>query len=180
MLEQYKSRLAYEIGVIKTTGFASYFLIVSDFIGYAKSNDIPVGPGRGSAAGSLVAYCLDITNIDPIRWDLLFERFLNPERVSMPDIDVDFCFEKRERVIEYVTQKYGKDNVAQIITFGTMKSKAAVRDVGRALGLPYAAVDQIAKLIPTTLDISIDQALERGAEAPGAIPERRSGEGAHR
>ena len=159
MLEQYRSRLSYEIGVIKTTGFASYFLIVSDFIGFAKSNDIPVGPGRGSAAGSLVAFCLDITNIDPIRWDLLFERFLNPERVSMPDIDVDFCFEKRERVIEYVTQKYGKDNVAQIITFGTMKSKAAVRDVGRALGMPYADVDQIAKLIPTTLDISIDQAM---------------------
>ncbi len=159
MLEQYRSRLSYEIDVIKTTGFASYFLIVSDFIGFAKSNDIPVGPGRGSAAGSLVAFCLDITNIDPIRWDLLFERFLNPERVSMPDIDVDFCFEKRERVIEYVTQKYGKDNVAQIITFGTMKSKAAVRDVGRALGMPYAAVDQIAKLIPTTLDISIDQAM---------------------
>ena len=104
MLEQYKARLAYEIDVIKTTGFASYFLIVSDFIGYAKSNDIPVGPGRGSAAGSLVAFCLDITNIDPIRWDLLFERFLNPERMSMPDIDVDFCFEKRERVIEYVTR----------------------------------------------------------------------------
>ena len=159
MLDQYKSRLTYEIDVIKTTGFASYFLIVSDFIGYAKSNDIPVGPGRGSAAGSLVAFCLDITNIDPIRWDLLFERFLNPERVSMPDIDVDFCFEKRERVIDYVTQKYGKDNVAQIITFGTMKSKAAVRDVGRALGMPYAAVDQIAKLIPATLDISIDQAM---------------------
>jgi DNA polymerase-3 subunit alpha len=159
MLEQYRSRLSYEIDVIKATGFASYFLIVSDFIGFAKSNDIPVGPGRGSAAGSLVAFCLDITNIDPIRWDLLFERFLNPERVSMPDIDVDFCFEKRERVIEYVTQKYGKDNVAQIITFGTMKSKAAVRDVGRALGMPYAAVDQIAKLIPTTLDISIDQAM---------------------
>ncbi len=159
MLEQYRSRLSYEIDVIKATGFASYFLIVSDFIGFAKSNDIPVGPGRGSAAGSLVAFCLDITNIDPIRWDLLFERFLNPERVSMPDIDVDFCFEKRERVIEYVTQKYGKDNVAQIITFGTMKSKAAVRDVGRALGMPYAAVDQIAKLIPTTLDITIDQAM---------------------
>ncbi|MGA2107412.1 MAG: DNA polymerase III subunit alpha [Syntrophorhabdales bacterium] len=159
MLEQYRSRLSYEMDVIKATGFASYFLIVSDFIGFAKSNDIPVGPGRGSAAGSLVAFCLDITNIDPIRWDLLFERFLNPERVSMPDIDVDFCFEKRERVIEYVTQKYGKDNVAQIITFGTMKSKAAVRDVGRALGMPYAAVDQIAKLIPATLDISIDQAM---------------------
>jgi len=157
--EKYRNRLAYEMDVIKTTGFASYFLIVADFIGYAKSQDIPVGPGRGSAAGSLVAYCLDITNIDPIKYDLLFERFLNPERISMPDIDVDFCFEGRERVIEYVTNKYGKDNVAQIITFGTMKSKAAVRDVGRALGLPYANVDQIAKLIPATLDISIEQAL---------------------
>jgi DNA polymerase-3 subunit alpha len=157
--QKYKARLAYEMDVIKKTGFASYFLIVADFIGYAKSHDIPVGPGRGSAAGSLVALCLDITNVDPIKYDLLFERFLNPDRVSMPDIDVDFCFEKRERVIEYVTNKYGKDNVAQIITFGTMKSKAAVRDVGRALGLPYAQVDQIAKLIPATLDISIEQAM---------------------
>ena len=161
--DRYRTRLNYEIDVIKTTGFASYFLIVADFIGYAKSNDIPVGPGRGSAAGSLVAFCLDITNIDPIKYDLLFERFLNPERISMPDIDVDLCFVKRERVIEYVTNKYGKENVAQIITFGTMKSKAAVRDVGRALGVPYANVDQIAKLIPATLDISIEQAL---AEEP--------------
>jgi DNA polymerase III subunit alpha len=159
LAKKYQDRLDYEIEVIKKTGFASYFLIVSDFIRYAKNSDIPVGPGRGSAAGSLVALCLDITNIDPIRWDLLFERFLNPERISMPDIDVDFCFEKRERVIDYVTQKYGKDNVAQIITFGTMKSKAAVRDVGRALGLPYGNVDAIAKLIPTTLNISIDQAM---------------------
>jgi DNA polymerase-3 subunit alpha len=157
--EKYKARLAYEMDVIKSTGFASYFLIVADFIGYAKSQDIPVGPGRGSAAGSLVAFSLDITNVDPIKYDLLFERFLNPERVSMPDIDVDFCFEGRERVIEYVTNKYGKDNVAQIITFGTMKSKAAVRDVGRALGLPYTHVDQIAKLIPATLDITIEQAM---------------------
>jgi DNA polymerase-3 subunit alpha len=163
MRTQYKARLDYEIGVIKQTGFASYFLIVSDFITWAKTHEIPVGPGRGSAAGSLVAYCLNITNIDPIRYDLLFERFLNPERISMPDIDVDFCFEKRERVIEYVTNKYGKDNVAQIITFGTMKSKAAVRDVGRALGMPYADADRIAKLIPAALDISIDQAL---AEEP--------------
>jgi DNA polymerase-3 subunit alpha len=150
----YRTRLDYEMDVIKRMGFASYFLIVADFIGYAKSQDIPVGPGRGSAAGSLVAYCLDITNIDPIRYDLLFERFLNPERVGMPDIDVDFCFEKRERVIEYVTQKYGKENVGQIITFGTMKSKLAVRDVGRALGLPYAKVDEIAKLIPPNISIS--------------------------
>jgi DNA polymerase-3 subunit alpha len=157
--EKYTARLAYEIDVIKSTGFASYFLIVADFIGYAKSQDIPVGPGRGSAAGSLVAFSLGITNVDPIKYDLLFERFLNPERVSMPDIDVDFCFEGRERVIEYVANKYGKDNVAQIITFGTMKSKAAVRDVGRALGLPYTQVDQIAKLIPATLDITIEQAM---------------------
>ncbi len=163
LAKEYQDRLDYEIEVIKKTGFASYFLIVSDFIRYAKSSDIPVGPGRGSAAGSLVALCLDITNIDPIRWNLLFERFLNPERISMPDIDVDFCFEKRERVIDYVTQKYGKDNVAQIITFGTMKSKLAVRDVGRALGLPYGNVDAIAKLIPNTLNISIDQAM---AEEP--------------
>jgi DNA polymerase-3 subunit alpha len=161
--EKYRKRLAYEMDVIKKTGFASYFLIVADFIGYAKTNDIPVGPGRGSAAGSLVAFCLDITNVDPIKYDLLFERFLNPERISMPDIDVDLCFEGRERVIDYVTNKYGKENVAQIITFGTMKSKAAVRDVGRALGLPYASVDHIAKLIPATLDISIEEAL---AEEP--------------
>ncbi|HQI97433.1 MAG TPA: DNA polymerase III subunit alpha [Syntrophorhabdus sp.] len=147
-LEQtYKKRLSYELDVIKNTGFASYFLIVADFIQYAKSSGIPVGPGRGSAAGSLVAYCLGITDIDPIKYDLIFERFLNPERVSMPDIDVDFCKRGRDRVIEYVTEKYGTDNVAQIITFGTMQSKAAVRDVGRALGMPYAEVDKIAKLI---------------------------------
>ena len=147
-LEQtYKKRLSYELDVIKNTGFASYFLIVADFIQYAKSSGIPVGPGRGSAAGSLVAYCLGITDIDPIKYDLIFERFLNPERVSMPDIDVDFCKRGRDQVIEYVTEKYGTDNVAQIITFGTMQSKAAVRDVGRALGMPYAEVDKIAKLI---------------------------------
>ena len=156
---KYDERLRYELEVIKKTGFAGYFLIVSDFIAYARSQDIPVGPGRGSAAGSLVAYCLGITSIDPIKYDLLFERFLNPERISMPDIDVDLCIEGRERVIQYVTEKYGKENVAQIITFGTMKSKAAVRDVGRALALPYAEVDKIAKLIPASLDISIDQAL---------------------
>ena len=146
--ERYKERLKYEIGVIKKTGFADYFLIVADFINYAKTHGIPVGPGRGSAAGSLVAYCLGITDIDPIKYDLIFERFLNPERISMPDIDVDFCKDGREDVIRYVTEKYGDDKVAQIITFGTMKSKAAVRDVGRALGIPYAEVDKIAKLIP--------------------------------
>lgn len=145
--EEYRKRLYYELDIIKKTGFASYFLIVADFIEYAKSAGIPVGPGRGSAAGSLVAYCLGITNIDPIKYDLIFERFLNPERISMPDIDVDFCKRGRDKVIEYVTEKYGSDNVAQIITFGTMQSKAAVRDVGRALGMPYAEVDKIAKLI---------------------------------
>lgn len=145
--QEYKKRLYYELDIIKKTGFASYFLIVADFIEYAKSVGIPVGPGRGSAAGSLIAYCLGITNIDPIKYDLIFERFLNPERISMPDIDVDFCKRGRDRVIEYVTEKYGSDNVAQIITFGTMQSKAAVRDVGRALGMPYAEVDKIAKLI---------------------------------
>ena len=159
LLAKYKERLNYELKVIKETGFAGYFLIVADFIGFAKSQDIPVGPGRGSAAGSLVAYCLEITNIDPIKYDLIFERFLNPERISMPDIDVDFCIEGRERVIQYVTERYGKENVAQIITFGTMKSRAAVRDVGRALGFPYAEVDRIAKLIPAALDMSIEQAL---------------------
>ena len=133
--EQYEKRLNYELEVIKKTGFSGYFLIVADFINYAKTSGIPVGPGRGSAAGSLVAYCLGITDIDPIKYDLIFERFLNPERISMPDIDVDFCKDGRDDVIKYVTEKYGKDNVAQIITFGTMQSKAAVRDVGRALGI---------------------------------------------
>ncbi|MCX5813678.1 MAG: DNA polymerase III subunit alpha [Proteobacteria bacterium] len=157
--EKYKKRLEYELGVIKKTGFSGYFLIVADFINYAKSNNIPVGPGRGSAAGSLVAYCLGITDIDPIKYDLIFERFLNPERISMPDIDVDFCKDKREDVIRYVTEKYGKDNVAQIITFGTMQSKAAVRDVGRALGMPYLEVDKIAKLIPV-INTGIKRAIE--------------------
>ena len=156
--QQYKERFNYEIGVIKKTGFSGYFLIVADFINYAKTHDIPVGPGRGSAAGSLIAYCLGITDIDPIKYDLIFERFLNPERISMPDIDVDFCRKRRDEVIRYVTEKYGKDNVAQIITFGTMKSKAAVRDVGRALGMPYAEVDKIAKLI-TSDDRGIEKAI---------------------
>jgi DNA polymerase III subunit alpha len=157
--EKYDNRLSYEIDVIKKVGFASYFLIVSDFINYAKTQGIPVGPGRGSAAGSLIAYSLGITDIDPIKYDLTFERFLNPERISMPDIDVDFCKRGRDRVIEYVTEKYGKDNVAQIITFGTMQSKAAVRDVGRALGMPYAEVDKIAKLI-TSAEKGIERAIQ--------------------
>ncbi len=151
LLGKYVERLNYEIEIIKKTGFVGYFLIVSDFIDFAKKNNIPVGPGRGSAAGSLVAYSLGITDIDPIRYDLIFERFLNPERVSPPDIDVDFCMEGREKVIEYVMDKYGRENVAQIITFGTMQSRAAIRDVGRALGLSYGEVDRIAKLVPPSI-----------------------------
>ena len=140
--------------------FPGYFLIVWDFIRYAKEHDIPVGPGRGSAAGSLVSYALGITDIDPLQHELLFERFLNPERVSMPDIDIDFCMNRRGEVINYVTQKYGRDNVAQIITFGTMAAKAAIKDVGRAMDIPYSDVDRIAKMIPTQLNITLDQAIE--------------------
>lgn len=154
LYEQYRQRLIYEIDVIKKTGFAGYFLIVADFISWAKQNGIPVGPGRGSAAASLAAYSLGITELDPLRYNLLFERFLNPERVSMPDIDVDFCFEKRDRVVQYVTEKYGSENVGQITTFGSMKTRAVIRDVGRALGLPYQQVDRMAKLIqPEAEDI---------------------------
>src|SRR5690606_944245 len=143
-----QERFDYEMGVIKGTGYAGYFLITQDFIRWARDHDIPVGPGRGSAAGSLVAYSLGITNLDPIAFDLLFERFLNPERISMPDIDIDFCYERRGEVIEYTRQKYGKDAVGQIITFGTMKSRAVIRDVGRALGFEPSETDRIAKLIP--------------------------------
>ena len=149
--EQYKQRLEYEMEVIKQMGFPGYFLVVQDFVRYAKSRRIKVGPGRGSAAGSMVAYALGITNIDPMAYDLLFERFLNPERISMPDIDIDFCFERRPEVIDYVTQKYGEDKVAQIITFGTMAAKAAIRDAGRVFDIPYGRVDKIAKLIPDGL-----------------------------
>ena len=140
-------RLEYELNTIKTMGFVDYFLIVSDFIMYAKNKDIPVGPGRGSAAGSIVSYCLEITNLDPIRYQLLFERFLNPNRVTMPDIDIDFCYERRPEVIDYVTEKYGKDHVVQIVTFGTMAARAVIRDVGRVLDLPYAFVDSVSKKI---------------------------------
>jgi len=156
----YKDRLQTELNVIKKMGYASYFLIVRDFIDFAKTNSIPVGPGRGSAAGSLVSYCLDITEIDPMKYGLLFERFLNPERISMPDIDVDFCQDKRGEVISYVSDKYGKDHVAQIITFGTMAAKAAIRDVGRAMDIPYAEVDKIAKLVPNQLKITIEEAIK--------------------
>jgi len=156
--QEYWDRLEREIDIIKTMGFPGYFLVVWDFIKYAKDNGIPVGPGRGSAAGSLVAYSMGITDVDPLEYDLLFERFLNPERISMPDIDVDFCMNNRGRVIEYVRDKYGKENVAQIITFGTMAAKSVVRDVGRVLGLPYGLVDKVAKTIPGGPGVTLDQA----------------------
>jgi DNA polymerase III subunit alpha len=159
-LEDYEQRLSSEISIIRQMQFAGYFLIVWDFIRYAKERNIPVGPGRGSAAGSCVAYALGITDIDPLQNELLFERFLNPERISLPDIDIDFCMNRRSEVIDYVTQKYGRDNVAQIITFGTMAAKAAIKDSGRAMDIPYAEVDRIGKMIPTTLNITIDQALK--------------------
>jgi len=162
--DEIKERLDYELSIIKQMGYAGYFLIVKDFIDYARSQKIPVGPGRGSAAGSLVSYCLNITNIDPIKYSLLFERFLNPERISMPDIDIDFADRGRDKIIEYVVKKYGKDNVCQIITFGTMAARAVVRDVGRVLSIPYAEVDKIAKIIPLTVNITLDQALKQKAE----------------
>jgi len=158
-LTDYEQRLERELGIIQQMKFPGYFLIVWDFIRYAKERGIPVGPGRGSAAGSLVSYALGITDIDPLQNELLFERFLNPERVSMPDIDIDFCMNRRGEVIDYVTQKYGRDNVAQIITFGTMAAKAAIKDVGRAMDIPYADVDRIAKMVPTQLNITLDQAI---------------------
>lgn len=155
-----KERLDYELNVIQTMGYVDYFLIVWDFINYARQNGIMVGPGRGSAAGSIVSYCLKITNIDPIRYNLLFERFLNPERVSMPDIDIDFCFERRQEVIDYVGRKYGQEKVVQIVTFGTLAAKGVIRDVGRVMDLPYAYVDSLAKMIPNELNITIDKALQ--------------------
>jgi DNA polymerase-3 subunit alpha len=157
-------RLDYELQVIKEMGFAGYFLIVQDLVNWAKNHGVPVGPGRGSAAGSLVSYVLGITTIDPLSYGLIFERFLNPERVSMPDIDIDFCFEKRDRVIEYIIEKYGADRVAQIITFGTMAARAAIRDVGRVLDVPYGEVDRIAKMVPAELGVTIDRALEIAPE----------------
>ncbi|MBF0427339.1 MAG: DNA polymerase III subunit alpha [Magnetococcales bacterium] len=159
--QQYRERLDYELDVIIQMGFPGYFLIVSDFIRWAKANGIPVGPGRGSGAGSVAAWALDITDLDPLRYQLLFERFLNPERVSMPDFDVDFCMDKRERVIHYVQQKYGRDRVAQIITFGTLQARMAIRDVGRVLQFPYGQVDRIAKLIPNILGITLQEAIDQ-------------------
>lgn len=159
-----QERLSYELGVIHNMGYVDYFLIVWDFIHFARSHDIMVGPGRGSAAGSIVSYCLEITNIDPVRYDLLFERFLNPERVSMPDIDIDFCFERRQEVIDYVVEKYGKEQVVQIVTFGTLAAKGVVRDVGRVLDLPYARCDAIAKMIPGDLGMTLDKALKQSPD----------------
>ena len=162
--EDLKERLAYELDTIRNMGYVDYFLIVWDFIRFAKSQGIAVGPGRGSAAGSIVSYCLKITDIDPIRYQLIFERFLNPERVSMPDIDIDFCYERRQEVIDYVYEKYGKDKVVQIITFGTMAARMAVRDVGRVMNIPYAQVDKVAKMIPMELGITIEKALNHNPE----------------
>ena len=163
-ISAYEQRLAFEIGVIRQMRYSGYFLIVWDFIRHARERGIPVGPGRGSAGGSLVAYCLRITDVDPLEFDLIFERFLNPERVSLPDIDIDFCERRRGEVIEYVTQKYGRENVAQIITFGTMKAKAVVRDVGRVLDFSYADADKVAKLIPPALDMTLDRAVDENPE----------------
>ena len=171
----YRDRLDYEMSVIKEMGFPGYFLIVSDFIHYAKEKNIPVGPGRGSAAGSLVAFALGITGLDPLEYGLIFERFLNPARKSMPDIDVDFCINGREEVFKYVVDKYGGgDYVAQIITYGKLKTRAVIRDVGRALGIPLREVDAIAKMVPDRLGISLDSCAKRGT------PSGRSGGGKSR
>lgn len=164
LVEEYTERLEFELDIITKMGFAGYFLIVADFIDYARRSNIPVGPGRGSAAGSLVAYCLGITNINPIKYGLLFERFLNPQRISMPDIDIDFCINGREEVIRYVSEKYGRQNVGQIITFGTMKARGAIRDVGRTLNMPYGEVDRIAKLVPEGPGVSLEKAIEEEPE----------------
>ncbi len=168
-LPEYESRLSYEIELLKQMRFAGYFLIVWDFIRYARAQGVPVGPGRGSAAGSLVSYALGITGVDPLQYDLIFERFLNPERVSLPDIDIDFCMRRRGEVIDYVTRTYGRENVAQIITFGTMAAKAAIKDVGRALDMPYGEVDRLAKLVPAELNITLEKALKGSPQLRGAI-----------
>ncbi|MEG2074650.1 MAG: DNA polymerase III subunit alpha, partial [Angelakisella sp.] len=157
-------RLNYELDVVERMGYVDYYLIVFDFINYARQSGIPVGPGRGSGAGSIAAYCIGITGIDPMRFNLLFERFLNPERVSMPDFDIDFCYVRRQEVIDYVVRKYGADHVAQIVTFGTMAARGAIRDVGRAMGISYALVDKVAKLIPMELHITIGKAFAGSRE----------------
>ncbi len=158
---EYAERLEYELETVNKMGYTDYYLIVADFVSFAKKRGIPVGPGRGSGAGSLAAYCMEITDIDPMKYDLLFERFLNPERVSMPDFDIDFCYERRQEVIDYVTDKYGEDHVAQIVTFGTLQTRAAIRDVGRVMGMPYSAVDSVAKLVPSEFKITIDEAVKK-------------------
>ncbi len=158
--QEYKDRLEYELETVNKMGYTDYYLIVADFVSFAKAQGIPVGPGRGSGAGSLAAYCMGITDLDPMKYNLLFERFLNPERVSMPDFDIDFCYERRQEVIDYVTRKYGADHVAQIVTFGTLQTRAAIRDVGRAMGMPYSAVDAVAKLVPNEYKITIDDAVK--------------------
>lgn len=162
--EEYFDRLSYELETVEKMGYTDYYLIVADFVSFAKSRDIPVGPGRGSGAGSIAAYCMGITDLDPMKYNLLFERFLNPQRVSMPDFDIDFCYERRGEVIDYVTNKYGSDHVAQIVTFGTLATRAAIRDVGRAMGMPYAAVDAVAKLVPNDFHITIEQAVHKSKE----------------
>lgn len=169
--EKYYDRLNYELDTVEKMGYTDYYLIVADFVSFAKSKDIPVGPGRGSGAGSIAAYCMEITDLDPMKYNLLFERFLNPERVSMPDFDIDFCYERRGEVIDYVTEKYGADRVAQIVTFGTLAARAAIRDVGRAMGMPYSAVDTVAKLVPSDLHITIEQAVEKSHELSALMNE---------
>ncbi len=168
---EYTARLEYELKTVDSMGYTDYYLIVQDFVRFAKAKGIPVGPGRGSGAGSLAAYCIGITDLDPMKYDLIFERFLNPERVSMPDFDIDFCYERRQEVIDYVTEKYGADRVAQIVTFGTLQTRAAIRDVGRALGMPYASVDAVAKLVPNAFKITIDEAVKQSAELRRAAEE---------
>src|SRR5690606_38294940 len=163
-LEEYQSRLETEIRIIQQLNFAAYFLIVWDFIRYARDARIPVGPGRGSAAGSLVSYAMRITDVDPLQYDLLFERFLNPERVTPPDIDIDFCMLRRGEVIDYVTERYGRDNVIHIITFGTMAARGAIRDVGRSLNIPYPEIDKLAKLVPQAPDATLEKAIENVKE----------------
>lgn len=169
--QEYIDRLEYELATVDKMGYTDYYLIVQDFVRFAKARDIPVGPGRGSGAGSLAAYCIGITDVDPMKYDLIFERFLNPERVSMPDFDIDFCYVRRQEVIDYVTEKYGADRVAQIVTFGTLQTRAAIRDVGRTLGMPYAAVDAVAKLVPNSFHITIDEAISKSAELRRAMEE---------
>ncbi len=169
--QQYYDRLDYELETVEKMGYTDYYLIVADFVSFAKSKGIPVGPGRGSGAGSIAAYCMGITDLDPMKYNLLFERFLNPERVSMPDFDIDFCYERRGEVIDYVTKKYGSDHVAQIVTFGTLATRAAIRDVGRAMGMPYASVDAVAKMVPNDFHITIENAVSKSKELSALMAE---------